>query len=286
MEIMALASGSSLCRALVVVSVATLVIGWSAGRADEPIAQKARILKQFSAEFVELTPGIGQFPSSFILGSDDGPATERPSRKVTLGKPFAVAQYEVTQELYEVILGKNPSKWKGPRNAVEMVSWVEANDFCRRATAELHTFRLLGADIVIRLPSEAEWEYACRAGSETRYSFGDDQKLLGEYGWFSGNASGNDPPVGNKKPNAWGLFDMHGYVWEWCLDSWQPTLAKTPADASPQQTAAEKDRVLRGGSWADDADKARSAYRHHQPADFRSDAIGFRCIRAKAQTAK
>jgi formylglycine-generating enzyme required for sulfatase activity len=147
-------------------------------------------------------------------------------------------------------------------------------------TAELRRRKLLGDDEVIRLPSEAEWEYACRAGTTTRYSFGDDMKDLGDYGWFDGNAKGNDPPVGRKKPNAWGLYDMHGYVWEWCADAWHPTLEGTPTDGKPRTGKDEKDRVLRGGSWADGADKARSAYRHHKPLDLRSDAVGFRCVRA------
>src|SRR5207248_9146766 len=109
-----------------------------------------------------------------------GPDTEKPVVTITLKSPFAMAKYEVTQELYEAVAGKNPSKWKGPRNSVEMVSWDEANDFCRKATAELRKRKLIGADEVIRLPSEAEWEYACRAGTTTRYSFGDDAKDLGD----------------------------------------------------------------------------------------------------------
>ena len=239
------------------------------------------ILKTFVEEFVPLTPGAGKFPASFKMGSADGPAEEKPVVTITFKTRFSMAKYEVTQELYQAVVGKNPSKWKGRRNSVEMVSWADANDFCHKATAELRTRKLIGDDEVIRLPSEAEWEYACRAGTTTRYSFGDDAKELGEYGWFDGNAKGNDPPVGKKKPNAWGLYDMHGYVWEWCTDAWHLTLDGTPADGKPRAAKDEKDRVLRGGSWADGADAARSAYRHHKPLDFRNDAIGFRCVRAK-----
>jgi formylglycine-generating enzyme required for sulfatase activity len=245
--------------------------------ADEDRA--LRILKRFIEEFVVLTPGEGKFPASFVMGSEDGPASEKPPVKVTLKKPFALARYEVTQELYEVVTGKNPSRWQGPRNSVEVVSWDEANEFCRKVTTALHERKLIDGDEVIRLPSEAEWEYACRAGTTTRYSFGDDAGQLGDYGWFSGNARGNDPPVGRKKPNAWGLYDMHGYVWEWCSDAWQPTLEGS--DGTPRQGRGAKERVLRGGSWADDADKARSAFRHHAPIQFRSEAVGFRCVRAK-----
>jgi formylglycine-generating enzyme required for sulfatase activity len=251
-------------------------------QADNPDSKSDKILKLFVEEFVALTPGSAKFPASFQMGTPgDGPASERPVVTVTFESPFAMARYEVTQELYEAVTGKNPARWKGPRNSIEMVSWEEANDFCRKVTAELHKRNLIGEGEVIRLPSESEWEYACRAGTTTRYSFGDDMKDLGDYAWFDGNAKGNDPPVGKKKPNAWGLYDMHGYVWEWCADAWHPTLEGTPTDGKPHSGKDEKDRVLRGGSWADDADKARSAYRHHKPLDFRSDAIGFRCVRAK-----
>src|SRR5436305_7647883 len=112
-------------------------------------------------------------------------ATEGPATKVTFKKPFAVARYEVTQELYQAVTGKDPSKWKGPRNSVEMVSWDEANDFCRKATDELRKRKLLGDDEVIRLPSEAEWEYACRAGTKTKYSFGDKEDALKDHAWFN-----------------------------------------------------------------------------------------------------
>jgi formylglycine-generating enzyme required for sulfatase activity len=239
------------------------------------------VLRRFAEEFVTLTPGAGKFPASFRMGSaGDAPAAERPAVTVTFRRPFAVARYEVTQELYETVMGKNPSRWKGPRNSVEMVSWQEANDFCRRATAEMRRRKLLSDKEVIRLPSEAEWEYACRAGTTTRYSFGDRADALKDYAWFKGNSKGEDPPVGRKKPNAWGLYDMHGYVWEWCADAWQADHAGAAADGRPRAGKDNPERVLRGGSWADDADSARSAFRTHRPPDFRSDRIGFRCVRA------
>ena len=251
---------------------------------DEPKTE--RILKLFVEEFVPITPGAGKFTASFKMGSADGPATEKPVVTIAFEFSFALAKYEVTQELYETVMGKNPSKWKGPRNSVEMVSWDEATEFCRKATAELRKRKLIHDDEVIRLPSEAEWEYACRAGTTTRWSFGDDVKEIGDFCWFDGNAKGNDPPVGKKKPNAWGLYDMHGYVWEWCGDVWSPTLDGTPAKGKARTGKDEKERVLRGGSWADGADKARSAYRHHQALDFRSDAIGFRCVKGPSTGAK
>src|SRR5262249_37157989 len=140
--------------------------------------------------------------------------------------------------------------------------------------------KLLSEKEEVRLPSEAEWEYACRAGTTTRYSFGDREEDLKDYAWFRGNAAGNDPPVGRKKPNPWGLYDMHGYVWEWCSDAWQADRKGVPADGSPRIKAEVKERVIRGGSWADPADSARSGYRGHAAVTERKDSIGFRCVKA------
>jgi formylglycine-generating enzyme required for sulfatase activity len=215
-----------------------------------------------------------------MMGSEDGPASEQPAHKVTFTRPFALAKYEVTQELYHVVMGSNPSKWKGPRNSVEEVGWNDANTFCQRVTRELRQRKLLGATEEIRLPTEAEWEYACRAGTSTAYGFGDEEKDLTRYAWYKANSKGYDPPVGAKKGNAWGLFDMHGYIWEWCADDWSPTYAGAPADGSARREPGSKEKVLRGGSWADPADMCRCGYRRHLSAAARDDMIGFRCVRA------
>jgi formylglycine-generating enzyme required for sulfatase activity len=262
----------------------TLALGFAKGTG--PIARRPgadAILKRFADGFVSLTPGTGKYPRSFVMGSGAGnPANERPVHKVTLRTPFAMARYEVTQELYETVMGANPSRWKGKRNSVEKVGWHEANEFCRKATRALQQRGLVGPREHIRLPSEAEWEYACRAGTTSRYSFGDAAEGLTDYAWFMGNARGNDPPVGAKRPNPWGLYDMHGYVWEWCADAWQPDYQNAPADGSPRTGADTADRVLRGGAWTEPADHCRSAYRHHRPPETRSDAIGFRCVRGNS----
>jgi formylglycine-generating enzyme required for sulfatase activity len=246
-------------------------------------ADGKQILERFASEFVSLTPGKGQFPASFVMGSAQGPTSEQPAHKVTFAYSFAVAKYEVTQELYETVIGKNPSRWKGPRNSLEIVSWDEANTFCSKATAALRRAGLLKNGETIRLPTEAEWEYACRAGTTSKFSFGDSEKELGLYGWFTGNAKGNDPPAGAKRANPWGLFDMHGYVWEWCADSWYQDYKDVPSDGSAPVSAPKplkgSERVLRGGAWTEVADHCRSAYRHHASADTGSDAIGFRCVK-------
>jgi formylglycine-generating enzyme required for sulfatase activity len=246
-----------------------------------PTGDKDKVLRRFLDEFVTLTPGKDKFPASFIMGGEA--ESEKPAHEVKLRGPFALNKFEVTQELYEAVIGKNPSKWTGPRNSVEMVSWDDANEFCRKATAELRKRKLLGDDEVIRLPTETEWEYACRAGSKTKYSFGDKEDDLKDYAWFKGNSKGVDPPVGKRKPNAWGLYDLHGYVWEWAADAWHDSYKGAPTDGSAWDEKEAKERVLRGGSWADEADTCRSAYRHHKEAGYRSDTVGFRCVRAAAK---
>jgi formylglycine-generating enzyme required for sulfatase activity len=244
----------------------------------DPTPRKAEILARFAEEFVALTPGMGKFPASFMMGSH-AKADEQPPHEVTFRYPFAVAKYEVTQELYHVVMGKNPSKWKGLRNAVEVVSWAEAVDFCEKTTQELRALKLLKEKETVRLPSEAEWEYACRAGTTSKWSHGDALEELGKFCWYKANSKGFDPPVGEKLANPWGLYDMHGYNWEWVADDWQPDYKDAPTDGSARRVAGAKDRVIRGGSWNDSADAARSSARHHVPADTRNDKIGFRCAK-------
>jgi len=251
----------------------------------DPSPAQLELLKVFRTEFVAITPGEGKFPKSFDMGrADGGDAAERPVHQVTLGAAFSIAKFEVPQNLWEAVMGSNPSRWKGKRNSVELLSYAEANDFCRKATELLRSAKLIPADEEVRLPSEAEWEYAARAGTKTVYSFGDDAAQLGKFGWFTGNAAGNDPPVGAKEPNAWGLYDMHGYLWEWCLDDWRPTYDGAPKDGSPRRTNdAEARHVLRSGSWKDKADSLTSSARRPADATLRDDAVGLRCVLAKTR---
>jgi len=179
---------------------------------------------------------------------------EAPGREVAVGA-FQIGKYEVPQNLWASVMGGNPSRWTGKRNSVEMLSYDDAGRFCGKVTELLRAARLIEADQVVRLPTEAEWESAARAGTKTKYSFGDEAAELGAYGWFHGNAAGNDPPVGAKKPNPWGLYDVHGYLWEWC-----------------------DGHVIRGGSWKDDADQLASSSRKEVAADLKDDAVGLRCV--------
>jgi formylglycine-generating enzyme required for sulfatase activity len=246
----------------------------------KPAERKAALLKLFVDEFVAITPGKGDFPASFEMGSDATPE-EKPIHKVTFKYSFHMAKYEVTQELYEAVVGSNPSKFKGPRNGLDYVSWNEALEFCKKATADLRKEKLLGEDEVVRLPSEAEWEYCCRAGTKTSWSCGEDLKTLGEHAWYNANSKGFDPPVGKKKGNPWGLFDMHGYVREWCQDSYVEGYENAPTDGTARELASARERVLRGGSYATPPERCRSAYRDHAAPDLRRDDLAFRCVKAK-----
>lgn len=224
--------------------------------AADPAADQAALLKTFREEFVAVTPGEGKFPPSFKMGEGTD------AREVALRSKFSIAKYEVPQNLWEAVMGSNPSKWKGKRNSVEMLSFAEAKEFCRKATELMRAAKLIAVAEEIRLPTEAEWEYCTRAGTSTKYSWGDDASSINEYAWHHGNAAGNDPPVGAKKPNGWGLYDVHGYLWEWTI--------------SEREKAGRA--VLRGGSWKDDADKLTSSYRRVEDAELRDDAVGLRCV--------
>jgi formylglycine-generating enzyme required for sulfatase activity len=262
---------------------------------DVPTARQIELLKTFNSEFVSITPGTDKFPKSFRMGFDGGDPSEAPAHEVTLKSPFSMAKYEVPQNLYEAVMEKNPSRWKGPRNSVEMFSFGEVVEFCQRATKLMRAAKLLGEDEEIRLPTEAEWEYCCRAGTTTRYSFGDEArkpgdkdnvaKVLNEYGWHTGNAAGNDPPVGALKPNAFGLYDMHGYLWEFVADDWHDTYSGASLDGRAYERKSDEPaaKVIRGGSWKVRFESLTSTARRSVPVDFQSDDLGFRCVKAKVK---
>jgi formylglycine-generating enzyme required for sulfatase activity len=225
---------------------------------------------------------------TFLMGSPSSEAgrdsDEGPQTQVRIFKGFWMGKYEVTQGQYEAVMETNPSNFKGGKNLpVENVSWDDADNFCVKLTERERQAGRLPAGYVYRLPTEAEWEYACRAGTTTRFSYGDDSQYaqLGEYAWYGVN-SGNKPhPIRTRKSNAWGLYDMHGNVWEWCLD-WYGTYPGGSV-ANPEGPGSGWSRVFRGGSWDYDGRYCRSAYRFIGSPDDRGSDLGFRPVLALGQ---
>ena len=212
---------------------------------------------------------------TFTMG--EGDQADR-AHDVTLTKPFKMGVHEITQAQYEQVMGVKPSEFKGANNPVENVSWDDAVEFCRRLS-ELPAEKAAGN--VYRLPTEAEWEYACRAGTTTKYSFGDDESDFGEYGWYRENSGRTTHPVGSKLPNAWGLYDMHGNVYEWCRD-WH---GEYPSGSvtDPSGATSSSSRVVRGGSWYFTADYCRSAFRDWVLPSARGGNLGFRVVRSSGK---
>ena len=211
----------------------------------------------------------GKFPMGSPAGEKDRFSDEGPQRRVTISKPFHMGVHEVTQDQYAAVMGKNPSKFSGLMNPVEQVSWEAAVEFCRRLAKT--------TGWAVRLPTEAEWEYACRAGSKTRFSFGDGDRDLGSHAWYSENSDKKTHPVSKKKPNAWGLYDMHGNVYEWCSD-WHAKSYAGLKTTDPQGPGSGKYRVLRGGAWHNIPQYCRSAYRGRLTPGARLSSIGFRVV--------
>jgi formylglycine-generating enzyme required for sulfatase activity len=179
----------------------------------------------------------------------------------------------VTQSQWEAVMGNNPSPHKGDSQPVVRVSWVDIQVFIRKLNAR-------EGGLVYRLPTEAEWEYATRSGLQTAYGFGDSSHQLNQYAWYGENAEGQPHPVGQLKANRWGLYDLHGNVWEWLQDWYGATYYQDSPHRNPQGPSSGSHRVVRGGSWSSGARNCQSASRGHWPPDFRSDYVGFRLLRA------
>ena len=221
-------------------------------------------------------------PGSFIMGSTTGPGEERPAHRVKLTKGFYMGVTEVTQKQWESVMPDNRSRYKGDDRPVTNVTLEDCVEFCKLLTQKERAQGKLPEGAEYRLPTEAEWEYACRAGAKTKYGFGDSETDLGEYAWYSVN-SGRTQPVGTKKPNAWGLFDMHGNVWEWCSD-WDGSYSagETEDPTGAPAGASYHKRVFRGGSWGSTAAYCRSAARNacqNNPHYYRLSGLGFRLVR-------
>ncbi len=228
---------------------------------------------------VQITNPIGMKfnlipPGEFAMGSpasEPGRDDNETQHRVKITNLFYLSAHEVTQAQYERVMGNNPSpsRRKGATKPVETVNWREAVAFCGKLSER--------EGVGYRLPTEAEWEYACRAGATTAYSFGDDVSQLGKYAWHSGNST---HPVGGLRPNAWGLFDMHGNVWEWCHDRYAPyERLQVVSDPIGPAEGSRVNRVLRGGALSHRPRFVRAANRSDGPPDNRDPNVGFRLAR-------
>ena len=208
---------------------------------------------------------------AFTMGSpksDDLRAPDETPHRVRLTKPFYIGMTEITQAEYKTVTGKTPSYHAGDNRPVEQVSWHEATAFCK--TLSDRTGRRYA------LPTEAQWEYACRAGTQTRFCFGDDVARLKDYAWYTPYAGCGTQSVATHKPNLWGLYDMHGNLFEWCRDFLRPYAAGDAVD--PVVETGRGERVVRGGTWTHHPTHCRSAFRYHDVQTHRHDIIGFRVV--------
>ncbi len=209
---------------------------------------------------------------SFMMGSPSGEGyrSEKPQHQVSIPK-FFMGKYPITQAQYKQAIAKNPSYFQGDDCddycPVERVSWQDAEEFCQRLS------RQTGKKY--RLPTEAEWEYACRAGTTTPYHFG--QAITDKLANYDNNV-GRTTSVGQFPPNVFGLYDMHGNVWEWCQDDWHDNYEGAPTDGSPWLSENSSNKVIRGGSWLLNPGVCRSAFRNSRTRDFRDHLIGFRVV--------
>jgi formylglycine-generating enzyme required for sulfatase activity len=258
--------------ALAVLSVPVAVI---LSRQEPPVAAKPsdpspseNFTNSIGMEFVLIPAG------SFTMGSNTEYPSERPPHEVKILQPFYLQTTEVSQGQWNKVMEDNPSIFKscGDDCPVEKVSWEDAQRFIEKLNQ-------LEKTTGYRLPSEAEWEYACRAGTTTKFSFGDDANKLGEYGWYVGNSNNKTHRVATRKPNPWGLYDMHGNVWEWVEDDYHDSYKGALADGRAWvDNPRSSDRVLRGGGWMFGARGCLSTNRQGRPDG--SYWVGFRLAKS------
>ena len=211
------------------------------------------------------------------MGSEVGKPNELPVHEVSIEYDIALSKFQVTVEeymLYAQATGVDVPMDKHTHLGVDVpvrrVTWLDAMAYCKWKSER--------EDKTVRLPSESEWEYACRAGSNAKYCFGDDENELGDYAWCNENSERVTHNVGTKKANAWGLHDMHGNVWEWCLDRYAENYETTPTDGAVHKVATDKGMVCRGGAWSGEANNCRSSSRINLGANSRNYFVGFRGV--------
>lgn len=261
--------------------------------------EKSELTNSLGMKFVHIKPG------TFKMGSPAGEANSFDNERqhdVEISQSFFLGAYEVTQSQFNKVMGSNPSLYQGEKAAkvtpekrhpvtnriiqdkvviqvntenypVENVNWEDAVEFCR-LLSELPEEVQHGRQY--RLPTEAEWEYACRAGTKTTYSCGSSNKTLPNFAWFAANSDEHPHEVGTRKPNSWGLYDMHGNVWEWCQDWYSEYPREKIID--PKGSAEGTEKILRGGSWYVTPENLRSAYRPSRSPTFESFDFGFRIV--------
>lgn len=231
---------------------------------------------------------------SFTMGSDKRDEPDERAHRVTLSS-FYIDTRLVTQVDYEKLMGTNPSLWKNDLNPVEQIRWHQAAEYCNARSKNEglepaytpKTWECNFEATGYRLPTEAEWEYAARAGTTTAYCFGDDPAKLCNYAWFRDNSPRGTHPVAEKRPNAWGLYDVHGNVWQWCNDFYGEDYYANSPGQDPRGPAQGDARILRGGGWTSRADKCRSSYRMKEDPGYSDTCfgkdihgvVGFRCVR-------
>jgi len=224
----------------------------------------------------------GKFTMGSPLNEVGRQNDEGPPHAVNITESFYLGRFEITQAQWEAVMGNNPSTFQrldqSPQHPVERVSWLDAQEFIGKLNEPENRV----SSGKFSLPTEAEWEYACRAGSTGRFPWGEDveYRQLPKFAWFNSRAEGMSHPVGTKQPNRWGLYDMHGNVWEWCADSFCPYAPTNRNTADRKESAATSDtkKVIRGGSWFNEPEALRNANRHRHPIDSRQTNLGFRVL--------
>ncbi len=247
---------------------------------------------------IKTKSGVEMIPlpaGSFTMGDEKGDVDEEPHEVYV--DSFYIDKYLVSQEEFEKVMRENPSRWKsGRKNPVEQVRWSDAVKYCNARSRlegfqpcyDLETWKCDFNANGYRLPTEAEWEYACRAGTKTSYSFGDDERKLRNFAWYKDSSGRRPRPVGQKLPNPWGIHDMHGNVWEWCNDFYQVDYYQESPKKNPKGPETGETKVLRGGGWSSDAEDCRSSYRYNENPGYSDvcfgyDIYGFRCVRSSTE---
>lgn len=257
---------------LVMAVVAVLIIaGGLAALAVKRSAEQPKVQVDQELEVVSNSLGMRfvKIPAGSFQMGDDAPG-RGPVREVQVAE-FYMGTHEVTQAQWQAVMGINPSQFKDPRRPVENVTWLETQSFLEQLN------RMEGTN-KYRLPSEAEWEYAARAGSDTAYFFGDDAGQLRRYAWFNAASNIGSRGVGERQPNPWGLYDIYGNVWEWVQDCWHEDYNDAPGNSKVWGGGDCAYRVVRGGGWANQADYLGSAVRGSYEVQFEDVSNGLRVV--------